>query len=100
MFEMEIGWPKEMVRGRGKGENASDGREKKKKGALSLSLVFEKKNKNAGDHTRKPGDAHMSTNRVRIGSWINMATFEQMSNRAMMLFDICSRGGYNPQGSV
>lgn len=55
-----------MVRGRGKGENASDGREKK--GALSLSLAFEKKNKNAGDHTRKPGDAHMSTNRVRIGS--------------------------------
>lgn len=50
----------------GKGESAGDGREKER--ALSLPLFFEKKNKNAGDHTGKPGDARMSTNPVLIGS--------------------------------
>lgn len=49
-----------------KGESAGDGREKER--ALSLTLFFEKKNKNAGDHTRKPGEARMSINPVVIGS--------------------------------
>lgn len=42
-----------MVRGRGKGGE---------RGGLPPTAFLLVKNKNAGDHTRKPGDAHMSTN--------------------------------------
>lgn len=40
-----------------------------RKRGLSLTPRFvERKNKNAADRTRKPGDARMSTNPVLIGS--------------------------------
>lgn len=69
-----------MARGRGKvgerGDDGGGGRE----GSLSLPLFFEKKNKNAGDHTRKPGDACMWTNSAPIGLVLNMATFKRMSD--------------------
>lgn len=63
-----------------KGESAGDGREKDR--ALSLVLFFEKKNKKAGDHTRKPGDARMSINPVLIGSWLKM--FQILANERLL----------------
>lgn len=48
--------------------------------SLSLPLFFEKKNKNAGDHTRKAGDACMWTNFALAGLVPNMATFKRVSD--------------------
>lgn len=68
-----------MVRGRGKvGERGDDGGGGRA-GSLSLPLFFEKKNKNAGDHTRKPGDACMWTNPALSG--FILATFKCINDK-------------------
>lgn len=84
----------DLKRGRAR---VTEGRERGSLPPAFLSV----KNKYAGEHTRKPGDAHISTNPVLSRPMLNVNTLNHSSSLCYhVILVICLHGGYNPQGSV